>query len=162
MITQKELFDYWDNNYTFINTCTIKEGNNIFNLIKKIPKIYINRILLIIKFYMISINKTYMKSSTILIVYNYLNDSNVNSLHILYGLCRDYLESTKLILNGHPNVAVCYHNTNFDLYDSESYYHEKIINFENNLIPFLIGNKLPSLFKLTDLNSYDSNNNLDL
>ena len=158
MTTQKELFDYWDNNYTFTNTCTLKEGNNIFNLVKKIPNIYVNRILLIIKFYMISINKTYMKSSTILIIYNYLND--VNSIHILYGLCRDYWNI--LMINGHPNVAVCYHNTNFDLYDSESYYHEKIINFENNLIPFLIGNKLPSLFKLTDLISYDSDNNLDI
>jgi hypothetical protein len=160
MIRQKELFEYWDNNHNFINTCTLKEGNNIINLIKKIPNIYVNRILLIIKFYMISINKIYMKSSTILIIYNYLNDSNINSLHILYGLCRDYWNI--LIVNGHPNVAVCYHNTNFDLYDSETYYHEKLINFENNLIPFLIGNKLPSLFKLTDLNSYDSNNNLDI
>ena len=36
MIRQKELFEYWDNNHNFINTCTLKEGNNIINLIKNL------------------------------------------------------------------------------------------------------------------------------
>lgn len=150
MITQKELFKYWDDNYLFNNTCSIQEGKNIINLIKQIPRIYVNKILIIIKYYMSSIDKIYMRSSTILEINNYLRDSNINTLHILYGLCRDYWNI--LNVNGHSSVAICYHNTNFDLYDSEKYYHGKLVSLENNLIPYPIGKKIPYLFKLKDIN----------
>ena len=146
MITQKELFEYWDKNYNYPNTCNLKEGENIINLIKQIPKIYVNKILLIIKYYLISINKKYMLSTTVLKINNYLRDQNINTLHILYGLVRDYWNILKE--NGHPSVAICYHNTNFDLYDKEDHYLNKMVKLEENMEPYPIGKQIPDLFNI--------------
>lgn len=160
MISQKELFEYWENNYNFKDTCTKKEGKNIINLIKQIPKIYVNKILLIIKYYLESIDKIFLMASTVLEIYNYIKNDNVNSLHILYGLVRDFWNILKV--NGHPSAAVCYHNTNFDLYDSETYYHKKMVNLEDNLEPYPTGKKLPYLFKLNEINFVIEENVLDV
>lgn len=152
-ISQKDLFSFWDKNCEFENTCTQKEGENIINLIKHIPNIYSKKIIFIIKFYLESIDKLYMLSHQVLEIYNYIKNSNINILHILYGTVRDFWNI--LEVNGHDKVAICYHNTYFDLYDSENYYLNKVVSFENNLEPFVMNKKIPYLFKIKNID-FDS------
>ncbi len=150
MIKRKDLYEYWKKNHTFKNTCNDTEGANIIKLIKQIPKIYVKKILQIIKFYMISINKKFLLSSTVLEIYNYLKNGdyidNTNLLHILCELVRDYWMILKI--NGHSGVAICYYNRAFDLYDNEDTFLEKEIteSYENFMDSDDFYYKIPTLF----------------
>lgn len=133
-ISHDDCFKIWDTNSDLEKTvCSEKEGINILNLIKSIPKIYLNKIILIIKFYMESINKKYMRSYQILSLLKYLNFDdtglNIKLIHLLYPLARDYWNI--LEVKGHSRIAVCYYNKIMDLYDSEETYQNKIIGIDN-------------------------------
>ncbi len=153
MIKRKDLYEFWKKNHNFKNTCNDTEGSNIIKLVKQIPKIYVKKILQIIKFYMISIKKKFLLSNHVLEIYNYLKNGdyidNTNLLHILYELVRDYWMILKV--NGHPGVAICYYNKAFDLYDNEETFLEKeILESTKDSINFMDSDefyeKVPTLF----------------
>ena len=152
-ITQASLFELWEE-FILDDCCDKKQSQNILNLIRKIPKIYVNRILLIIKYYLVSINKKYILSSFVLEIFNYVkvenSSHNIKVMHILYDLCRDYWNI--LVTYGHNSTPVCYYNHFFDLYDNEKNYLEREIILEENFEPLPMKINSPKLLEL-DLGS---------
>jgi len=130
----KDLIEIWDNNSELCNiTCSRTEGKNMINLIKNIPSNNFMKIIQIINIYLKSLNKKYMRSYHALDLFNYLksdsNNYNVNILHLVYPLVRDYWNI--LEINGHSKISICYYNKLFDLYDDEKSFINRNINIDS-------------------------------
>lgn len=130
-----EYLEIWDNDLSLEkNTCSEKDGNNIINVVKCVPNFYTKKIFQIVKFYLNTINKRYLRANQILEIVNYLKFSNSNDLKIIYlfyPLVRDYWNI--LEIKGHSKVSVIYFNKMIDLYDNENQFLNKEIDINFNL-----------------------------
>ena len=99
------------------------QEKNLINLIEKLPKDNISKLIKIVKVYLKTINKRYISASLALKIFTKFNNF-IPNIHYIYNLVGDYWN----IGSGHNSVAICY-------YYPESVNGDKNIFYSTDEIP---------------------------